>query len=167
MKRNHIHIFITLIVAVAIGVATPFLFSHTEVDENHSAKSQVPYCVSPPHIPNETIFAGQQVNLERYDLRERMDREMMAFTYMHSTTMLLVKRANRFFPVIEPILKENNVPDDFKYLMVIESNINTLARSSAGAAGLWQFLQATGREYGLEVNNNIDERYHVEKATRD
>ena len=90
----------------------------------------------------------------------------MSFTYMHSTTMLTIKRANRFFPIIEPILKENGVPDDFKYLAVIESNLNTLARSPAGAAGMWQFMQTTGREFGLEVNPNIDERYHVEKATR-
>lgn len=166
MKKNKIHILISVLVAAIIGATTPFLFSNMEVDENHSAKSQVPYCVSPPIVPQEASFAGQEIDLSRYDLRERMDREMMAFTYMHSTTMLLVKRANRFFPVVEPILKENNIPDDFKYLMVIESNLSTLARSHAGAAGLWQFMQATGREKGLEVNNNIDERYHVEKSTR-
>jgi hypothetical protein len=90
---------------------------------------------------------------------------MMAFTYMHSTTMLLIKRANRYFPIIEPILKANGIPDDFKYLMVIESNLNNIARSPAGAAGLWQFMPATGREFGLEVNENVDERYHIEKAT--
>lgn len=166
MKKHKIHIFITVCLALALGATVPFLLSSAAVDENHSPKSQVPYSVSPPIVPQEATFAGQTIDLTRYDLRERMDREMMAFTYMHSTTMLLVKRANRFFPVVEPILKENNIPDDFKYLMVIESNMNTLARSSAGAAGLWQFMQATGREKGLEVNNNIDERYHVEKATR-
>lgn len=165
MKNNHIHILSTVLLAATAGATLPFLFSHTEVAGNHSPKSQVPYCVSPPIVPQEAIFAGQKTGLERYDLKERMDRELMAFTYMHSTTMLLIKRANRFFPVIEPILKENNIPDDFKYLMVVESNVNTLARSHAGAAGLWQFMQATGREKGLEVNNNIDERYHVEKST--
>lgn len=166
MKKHKIHIFITVFLALGLGTTVPFLLSYAAVDENHSPKSQVPYSVSPPIVPQQTTFAGQTIDLTRYDLRERMDREMMAFTYMHSTTMLLVKRANRFFPVVEPILKENNIPDDFKYLMVIESNLNTLARSSAGAAGLWQFMQATGREKGLEVNNNIDERYHVEKSTR-
>ena len=94
-----------------------------------------------------------------------MDREILAFTYMHSTTMLLIKRANRYFPIIEPILKANGIPDDFKYLMVIESNLNSIARSPAGAAGLWQFMPTTGREFGLEVNENVDERYHIEKAT--
>lgn len=94
-----------------------------------------------------------------------MDREMMSFTYMHSTTMLMLKRANRYFPIIEPLLKANGIPDDFKYLMVIESSLNPIARSPAGAAGLWQFMPATAREFGLEVNDNVDERYHIEKAT--
>lgn len=165
MKKNWIQIFTTVVLAMAVGATLPFLYSNAEVEETHSPKSQVPYSVTPPIVPKEASFAGQEIDLTRYDLRERMDRELMAFTYMHSTTMLLVKRANRFFPVVEPILAEYNIPDDFKYLMVIESNLNTLARSPAGAAGLWQFMQATGREKGLEVNNNIDERYHIEKAT--
>ena len=90
----------------------------------------------------------------------------MAFTYMHSSTMLTIKRANRYFPIIEPILKENGLPDDLKYLAVIESSLNPLARSRAGAAGMWQFMKGTGRDFGLEVNTNIDERYHIEKSTR-
>ena len=89
----------------------------------------------------------------------------MSFTYMHSSTMQMIKRANRYFPVIEPLLKANGIPDDFKYLMVIESNLNPIARSPAGAAGLWQFMPVTAREFGLEVNDNVDERYHIEKAT--
>ena len=129
-------------------------------------KRQVPYCVTSPSVPDKITFAGQAIDLLRYDHRERMDRELMSFTYMHSTTMLMVKRANRYFPVIEPILKANGLPDDFKYLAVIESNLNPLAKSPAGAAGLWQFMPATGREFGLEVNSNIDERYHIEKETK-
>ena len=103
--------------------------------------------------------------MTRFDRHERMDREMLAFTYMHSTSLQTIKRANRYFPIVEPILKEYGIPDDFKYLMAIESNCSPLARSHAGASGLWQFMQTTGREYGLEVNKNIDERYHVEKST--
>lgn len=122
--------------------------------------------VTSPEVPNLINFAGEPIQLTRYDCRERMDRELITFTYMHSTTMLMIKRANRFFPIIEPILRANGVPDDFKYLMVIESNLHTLARSPAGAAGLWQIMESTGREIGLEVNNNIDERYHIEKATQ-
>lgn len=167
MKKNSIHILVVASVALCTGAALPILLGHSAIDtEQQSVKSEVPYCVTSPVVPDKISFAGQDVDLTRYDLRERMDREQLAFTYMHSTTMLTIKRANRFFPLIEPILKENGVPDDLKYLAVIESNLNPLARSSAGAAGMWQFMQTTGREYGLEVNTNVDERYHVEKATR-
>lgn len=121
---------------------------------------------SSPEVPASIEFCGKVIDLKRYDRHERMDRELLAFTYMHSTSLQMIKKANRYFPIVEPILKENNIPEDFKYLMVIESNLNPTARSSAGAAGLWQFMQGTGRDYGLEVNANIDERYHVEKATR-
>lgn len=120
---------------------------------------------STPDVPNTVTFCGKTIDLTRFDRHERMDRELLAFTYMHSTSLQMIKKANRYFPIVEPILKANSIPDDFKYLMVIESNLNPNARSSAGAAGLWQFMQTTGREYGLEVNKNIDERYHVEKAT--
>ncbi len=120
--------------------------------------------VAPP-IPSKIAFCGQEIDLTRYDMRERLDREQLAFMYMHSSSIQLVKRANRYFPIIEPILKKHGVPDDLKYLAVIESNLDPLAQSGAGAAGLWQFLAFTGKEFGLEVNKEIDERYHVEKAT--
>lgn len=160
---------ISFLIALAIlltGASVPFLLGHTDTTEQYTARSEVPYAVTPPAVPSQATFAGETIDLNRYDLRERMDRELMSFTYMHSTTMLMIKRANRYFPVIEPILKENGIPEDFKYLMVIESNLNSLARSPAGAAGMWQFMQATGRQYGLEVNKNIDERYNLIKSTR-
>ena len=119
----------------------------------------------PPPVPESVVFAGQTIKLDRPDLRERMDRELIAFTYSHSTSTLMIKRANKYFPVVEPILKRMGVPDDLKYLMVIESNLDPQAASGAGAAGLWQFTQSTGRAYGLEVNANIDERYNTVKAT--
>lgn len=119
----------------------------------------------PPAVPEMVIFAGDTIRFDRADMRERMDRELMAFSYMHTNSHLIIKRANRLFPVIEPILKENGIPDDLKYLMVIESNLDPKSLSSAGAAGLWQFMQATGRSYGLEVNANIDERYNIRKST--
>lgn len=167
MKKNRINISVTALGAIIL-ITIPFLYGHVQVEEkqHHSMQSEVPYMVTSPAIPEQVTFAGQKIDLTRYDRRERMDREQMAFTYMHSTTMLTIKKANRYFPVIEPILKANGIHDDFKYLMVIESNLNTQARSAAGAAGLWQFMQTTGREYGLEVNSNIDERYNIEKATR-
>lgn len=120
---------------------------------------------SSPQVPESVMFCGKKIDLTRFDRHERMDRELLAFTYMHSTSIQTIKRANRYFPIVEPILKKHGIPDDFKYLMAIESNCSPLAHSVAGASGLWQFMQATGREYGLEVNKNIDERYHVEKAT--
>ena len=119
----------------------------------------------PPSVPEYVVFAGQKIKFDRADLRERMDRELVAFTYSHNMSTLMIKRANRLFPQIEPILKRMGVPDDLKYLMVIESNLDPQAVSGAGAAGLWQFTQSTGREYGLEVNDNIDERYNTYKAT--
>lgn len=164
-KLTRINYILTFILVFCIGATIPVLISSSQVSEQHSIKSEVPYCVTPPTVPAQVTFDGETIDLRRYDRRERMDREMMAFTYMHSTTMLLIKRANRYFPIIEPILKANGIPDDFKYLMVIESNLNNIARSPAGAAGLWQFMPATGREFGLEVNENVDERYNIEKAT--
>lgn len=119
-----------------------------------------------PYVPAEMTFAGKRIDLRRADLRERMDRELITFTYGHTTTLLMIKRANRYFPIIEPILKECGVPDDLKYLMAIESSVDIRALSPAKAAGLWQFMPATGKEYGLEIGTNVDERYHVEKATR-
>lgn len=118
-----------------------------------------------PDVPEYVVFAGQKITFDRADLRERMDRELIAFTYTHSTSTLMIKRANKFFPQVEPILKRMGIPDDLKYLMVIESNLDPQAQSGAGAAGLWQFTQSTGRAYGLEVNSNIDERFNTVKAT--
>lgn len=118
-----------------------------------------------PHVPEFVTFAGDTIRLDRADLRERMDRELLTFAYMHSTSVLMIKRANRYFPQVEPILKENGVPDDLKYLMVIESNLDPNAKSGAGAAGLWQFMAATAREFGMHVDSEVDERYNIKKET--
>ncbi len=167
MKRKIGYMMFTVAAALCAGASLPFLFGNSSLNpEKQSVKSEVPYCVTSLTVPAKTVFAGQEVDLLRYDHRERIDRELMSFTYMHATTMLTIKRANRYFPVIEPILKANGIPDDFKYLAVIESTLNPLAKSPAGAAGMWQFMPGTGRDFGLEVNNNIDERYHVEKETK-
>lgn len=116
--------------------------------------------------PNAVSFAGEKIELDRYDRREAFDREINSFTYWHSTTMLLIKRANRYFPIIEPILKRNGIPDDFKYMAVIESSLDQRVVSPAKAAGIWQIMPATGKQYGLEVTNEVDERYNIEKATQ-
>ena len=158
---------LTVAAAFCAGMAVPFLASNDAFrPERDSVKAETLSYTVPLSVPRQASFADETIDLGRYDLRERMDRELMAFTYMHSSTMLILKRANRYFPVIEPILREEGMPDDLKYLAVIESSLNPLARSGAGAAGMWQFMKTTGREYGLEVNANIDERYHIEKSTR-
>ncbi len=115
-------------------------------------------------MPENLNFSGELVPVENPDIRERMDRELLVNTYWQSNGLLLFKRANKYFPIIEPILKKYDVPDDFKYLAVIESGL-TQAVSPARATGFWQILKNTGREYGLEVNENVDERYHIEKST--
>ena len=121
--------------------------------------------VRPPRIPDMMVFAGDTIRFDRVDLRERMDRELIAFTYSHSNSLLMLKRSGRIFPQVEPILAANGVPDDLKYLMAIESNLSETAVSVAGAAGLWQFMKDVGREYGLEVSMTVDERYNLKKET--
>jgi hypothetical protein len=134
-----------------------------ELIEQHN--SVVLSLTTSPTIPEHVSFCDMEIPLTRLDMRERYDRELSSFTYFHSTTMLYIKRANRYFPIIESILKNNNIPDDFKYLCVIESNLDTRALSTARAAGLWQFMETTGKEYGLEIRAGVDERYHIEKST--
>jgi hypothetical protein len=118
-----------------------------------------------PKVPDYIVFAGDTVRFGRADLRERMDRELIAFCYSHTNSTLMIKRANRYFPQIEPLLKAAGVPDDLKYLMVIESNVDPKAVSTAGAAGFWQFMKETGKSFGLVVDSEVDERYNTEKAT--
>ncbi len=123
------------------------------------------YSVYPVDIPDELDFAGEKVPVNTFDVRESLDMELLVNTYWQSHTMLLIKRANRFFPIIEPILRENGLPEDFKYIAVAESDL-TNAVSPAQAVGFWQFVEPTAVEYGLEVNDEIDERYHLERSTQ-
>ena len=118
-----------------------------------------------PEVPSSVRFCGQDINLLRYNMKEGMDRELSSFTYLHSSTMLLIKRANRYFPIIEPILKANGIPDDLKYIAVIESNLDVKAVSPSRAVGIWQFMEATGKGYGLRVTTTVDERRNVAKST--
>jgi membrane-bound lytic murein transglycosylase D len=115
-------------------------------------------------FPTNIDFAGETTPLNVSDVKERFDRELLINANLHSSTILIIKRANRIFPIMEPILKQYGVPDDFKYLAVIESNL-TNAVSPAGARGIWQFMPATGKEFGMEISETVDERYHLEKAT--
>lgn len=119
----------------------------------------------PPKVPAYVVFAGDTIRFDRRDLYERMDRELISFTYMHSNSLLILKRADRYFKQVVPVLKEQGLPEDLKYLMVIESNLDPKAVSSAGAAGLWQFMRGTAMEYGLVCDDEVDERYNIEKET--
>lgn len=123
------------------------------------------YQIKALKIPAGLNFAGELVPIDKPDIRERVDRELLVNTYWQSNGLLLFKRANKYFPIIEPILKKNGIPDDFKYLAVIESALVN-ATSTAGAKGFWQLMKTTAKEYGMEVNSNVDERYHIEKSTQ-
>lgn len=133
-------------------------------DENFETKLINDYNVYALQVPDDLNFAGESMPLKNPDILERMDRELLVNTYWQSNGLLMFKRAKKYFPIIEPILAKHGVPNDFKYLAVIESGL-TNAVSPAGARGFWQIMPATGRENGLEVNSNVDERYNLEKST--
>jgi membrane-bound lytic murein transglycosylase D len=116
-------------------------------------------------LPDSVFFAGERMPLTNFDTRESLEREIIITAYRHYSTILIIKRATRYFPVIEKILKEYNIPEDFKYLAVAESDLSNLI-SPAGATGFWQIMPETGKEEGMEINTEIDERYHIEKSTR-
>lgn len=116
-------------------------------------------------IPESVSFAGESMPLDRFDVKESLDRELLSNAYFHSQTIRYIKLAPRYFSIIEPILKEKGIPDDFKYLAVAESGFNPSAVSYAQAIGFWQFMKGTALDYGLEVSTLVDERYHVEKST--
>jgi len=139
--------------------------TEAKVRVDSSANDQYNYKIKALKIPDDLSFCGEKVQLDKTDIRERIDRELLVNTYWQSNALLWFKRTHKYFPVIEPILKEKGVPDDFKYLAVIESDLRNVT-SPAGAKGMWQMLKAAGRENGLEINDNVDERYHLEKATR-
>ena len=119
-----------------------------------------------PDVPASVSLCGRSVDLDRTDMWERFDRELTSMIYTHGNTMLTIKRANKYFPVMAPVLKKNGIPEDFLYLACIESYLNPRAYSPAKAAGIWQFMPGTAKQYGLEVSDEVDERYNLEKATR-
>ena len=160
-----------LLAAVAVGGAVAYalapLVQRTDADPRFLPNDTL---VPLSHVvsiqsPDTMDFAGELVPLHHFDVRESLDRELTACAYWHTQTMLIIKKADRFFSIIEPILAEQGMPDDFKYLVITESNLMPTAISPSKAVGLWQILEGTGKELGLEVNDEVDERYHIEKAT--
>ena len=156
----------TLLINASQSSAKEDLVVNPSITDNLAKdKPTKDYAIYALDLPEKLTFAGETVPMEDAEVYERIDREFLVNTYWQSNGLLLIKRAHKYFPIIEPILKENNIPEDFKYLAVIESGLQNVT-SPAGAKGFWQIMRATGRELHLEVNSNIDERYHLEKATR-
>lgn len=156
----------TLALAGFLTFAVFTSYSLNTSDETSSTNNDtgLPQMVKSPKLKAAYDFAGDALPMDNSDVRERLDKELTVNSYYHSSTTLNLKKANKYFPVIEPILEKNGVPDDMKYLAVAESNLSN-ATSPAGAKGFWQFMKGTGAEYGLEINSEVDERYHLEKAT--
>jgi soluble lytic murein transglycosylase-like protein len=159
-----------------MGAGLVFLMGWLALSAVGSESKAAPPATLPPAGPvfqslrsfplaDSVSFAGKALPMDNFDVRERLDLELMRNAYFHRNTFLLLKRAPRFFPVIERILREEGVPEDFKYLAAAESSLGN-ARSPAGARGVWQFMAPTARAYGLRITGEIDERYHLEKSTR-
>lgn len=164
MPRKIFLILVFIIITIILFVIITFQFP-SEKPETSSDISDNSYKILSIELPQKIDFAGEPTPLNIYYVQENLDKELTVNIYWHSSTLLSLKRAARWFPVIEPILKENGIPDDFKYLAMIESGLENVT-SPAGAKGFWQFLKGTAKDYGLEVNNEVDERYNVEKATQ-
>jgi len=158
-------------IAVAAFLTFALFASYTDSDEqalgfaDFSDTHQLPQIIKPVDLNKAFDFAGEAVPMENFDAKERLDRELTENSYRHGKNMLNLKKANRYFPMIERILAENGVPDDFKYVAVAERDLSN-AVSPAGARGFWQFMRPTARDYGMEVTATVDERYHLEMSTR-
>ena len=168
-KKSKIYYFLAGAFSVLgiIFISTNLFFTQNTIaaiDENQNGFFPQDYKIISPKIPNNITIFGEGVPLDNFEVYERVDREILVNTYWHSATILAIKRAARWFPVIEPILKQNNIPDDFKYLAVVESNLENVV-SPAGATGYWQFIKSAAKQYGLEVTDDVDERYDVIKST--
>ncbi len=161
------------LVGISIFIVAGFFINAIQVDENQlqnkedqqEKNTSENYDIKALKLPSTMDFSGEEAPLSDTDVYERIDRELLVNTYWQSNGLLMFKRTHKFFPIIEPILARNGIPDDFKYLALIESGLQNVT-SPSGAKGFWQIMKATGREFGLEVNENVDERYHLEKATQ-
>jgi membrane-bound lytic murein transglycosylase D len=159
---------LSIVMILLIGIVWKYIvFAKTDLtttDNEYRKEFNENYSIYAVPLPDKLVFAGEEVPLEYYDVFESLDREFLVNTYWQSQTMLFIKRANKYFPIIERILKKNGVPEDFKYLALAESGL-TNAISPSGAKGYWQLLEATAKKYGLRVNDYVDERYNLEKST--
>lgn len=159
----------TLALGAFFTIAVLGSYSGKEEKENKPEAATVPtnaipQVIEPVDLDRAFDFAGESLPMESFDVKERLDNELIVNTYRHGNTLLNMKKSYRYFPVIEAILKAQEMPDDLKFIAVAESDLSN-ATSPAGAKGFWQFMTSTGRYYGLEINSEVDERYHLEKAT--
>lgn len=165
MIKNIALFFLTVILSIAVY----FLFNNSitpdNSDKQYESEVVKKFAVYSPIIPKDIEFSGELLPISDFDVKESLDNEMLANAFWHSQMIRFLKRSNRYFPIIEPILKKNNIPDDFKYLAVAESGLVNVV-SPAKATGFWQFLNTTGKEYDLVINKEVDERYHLEKSTQ-
>jgi len=158
----------TLVLVSSLLIIVADVLGFKGFGRSSESQSQIPdslYSIKSFVIPDTVMFAGERMPLENFDTRESLEREILTSAYRHSSTIMIIKRANRYLPVIEKILKENNIPDDFKYLVAAESEYSNMI-SPAGATGFWQIMPETGREEGMEINTVVDERYHLERSTQ-
>jgi membrane-bound lytic murein transglycosylase D len=151
-------------VIIIFSIAQGFKGFGSNPETNHQAIDTA-YSIKSYKLPDNVTFAGEKMPLENFDTRESLEREILISAYRHSSTILIIKRANRYLPIIEKILKEYNIPDDFKYLAAAESEYSNMV-SPVGATGFWQIMPETGKEEGMEINTVVDERYHIEKSTK-
>ena len=160
--KHEIRFFIFIALAFASGM---FIYATLTDDDKQKQEFEQNYRIYSLPIPQKVSFAGVSIPLKEYDVAERYDREILTNVYWQSQTLMLLKRSQRFLPTIDRILTENNIPADFKYLAMAESGLQNVS-SPAGAAGFWQFLDKTAKRYKLDINEDVDERYHLEKATQ-
>lgn len=156
--------FASVLLLLSIIKLFVYSFSDSISDANYEDYFNTSYKVFSIRIPKNLNFAGEKTPIRDFSVREAMERELVINTYWQSQTLLLHKRANRWFPVIEPILKKNDIPDDFKYIPLIESQLTNVV-SPQGATGFWQLVEPTAKQYGLEIREDVDERYNVVKST--
>lgn len=166
MEKSTKTVFIIMMASVGLLAILAIILSINAINIANSRPTMEQIYIQSHDVvfEKDICFAGERVPLEMFNIRERYERELLSNCYFHSNTMLLLKRSKRWFPVIEPILAKNGVPDDFKYLCVAESML-TNAVSSAGAVGFWQFMKTTGKDFGLEIDKDVDMRYNVELET--
>lgn len=154
-----------LYIAAAIGtIALLASYSIASPKSNGVSNDPLPQVIRAVSLEKAFTFAGEKVPTENFDVRERLERELLTTTYQHASTLLSIKKGARYFPLFEKVFKEHGIPTDFKYMAVAESNLNNVV-STAGAKGIWQFMKSAAEYYKLEVNEEVDERYHPEKAT--